>query len=276
MQGEISSRSWREDPTPVTRLAATFAQLGDDDDPRDTERRRVDERLAAERELLAGVGRARRVTARAVLAAAHAYIPAREIGKAALVMALDVGRSAARTIGRDLASRGVLDDAEDVFHLTIPELLAESPPASWRELVAARRAQRQSYLELELPESWVGVVQPRVPEAPGGAAVQGIGVSPGIVEGRARVVLDLAEDAVEPDEILVCETTDPSWAAYFLVASGVVIDIGGAMSHGAIVAREVGIPCVINTRIGTRALRTGDRIRVDGGTGAVTVLDRPT
>ena len=85
-------------------------------------------------------------------------------------------------------------------------------------------------------------------------------------------MLDAATSELEPGEILVCETTDPSWASLFLVASALVIDIGGALSHGAIVARELGVPCVINTRVGTRCLRTGDLLRVDGERGSVTVL----
>ena len=76
-------------------------------------------------------------------------------------------------------------------------------------------------------------------------------------------------DALQPDEILVCHVTDPSWSAFFFVAAGVVIDIGGAMSHGAIVARELGIPCVINTMTGTQVIRSGDRVRVDGQAGTV-------
>jgi pyruvate,water dikinase len=100
-------------------------------------------------------------------------------------------------------------------------------------------------------------------------------VSPGEVEGRARVVMDPdAGIEIEPGEVLVCQTTDPSWASYFLVASALVIDIGGAMSHGAIVARELGIPCVINTRTGTSAISPGDLLRVDGGSGKVEVLER--
>ncbi len=78
---------------------------------------------------------------------------------------------------------------------------------------------------------------------------------------------------LHPGEILVCEATDPSYASYFLVAEGVITDIGGAMGHGAIVAREVGIPCVVNTRDATRRLQTGDRVRIDGTTGAVERLD---
>ncbi|HLF41678.1 MAG TPA: PEP-utilizing enzyme, partial [Acidimicrobiia bacterium] len=106
-----------------------------------------------------------------------------------------------------------------------------------------------------------------------GQDLTGMPVSPGVAEGRARVVRDpLAGDPLEPGEILVCETTDPSWTSLFLVAAGLVIDIGGALSHGAIVARELGVPCVINTRTGTSRLRTGDVVRVDGDAGTVIVL----
>lgn len=79
-------------------------------------------------------------------------------------------------------------------------------------------------------------------------------------------------DQIEPGEILVCHTTDPSWASAFHLVSAVVIDVGSVASHGAIIAREFGIPCVINTGDGTGALRTGDIIRVDGTAGTVTVL----
>ena len=88
------------------------------------------------------------------------------------------------------------------------------------------------------------------------------------------MVRDPLADQLEPGEILVCETTDPSWTSLFLVAAGLVIDIGGALSHGAILARELGVPCVINTRVGSAVLRTGDRLRVDGDAGRVEVLRR--
>jgi pyruvate,water dikinase len=96
-------------------------------------------------------------------------------------------------------------------------------------------------------------------------------VSPGIAEGSVRLVRD-GSGELNPGEILVCETTDPSYAAYFLVAEGVITDIGGAMGHGAIVAREVGIPCVVNTRVATRRLQTGDRVRINGTSGSIEVL----
>jgi phosphoenolpyruvate synthase/pyruvate phosphate dikinase len=87
------------------------------------------------------------------------------------------------------------------------------------------------------------------------------------------VILDPTDPGdLEPGDVLVCRTTDPSWVSLFFVAAGCVIDVGGPMSHGAIVARELDIPCVINTRDGTRRLRTGDIIRLDGTAGTVEVL----
>jgi pyruvate,water dikinase len=105
--------------------------------------------------------------------------------------------------------------------------------------------------------------------------VIGIGVSAGVAEGTVKVVLDACELIdLELGDILVAPTTDPSWMSLMLVAGALVIDVGTTASHGAIVARELGVPCVIGTEIGTRTLRTGDRVRVDGATGVVDVLAR--
>jgi pyruvate,water dikinase len=95
-----------------------------------------------------------------------------------------------------------------------------------------------------------------------------------VVEGFARVVTDPDFDYVEPGEILVAAATDPSWSSIMFISAALVVDIGGALSHAAIVARELAVPCVVNTITGTRSIRTGDRCRVDGTTGIVTVLER--
>jgi pyruvate,water dikinase len=99
-----------------------------------------------------------------------------------------------------------------------------------------------------------------------------VGVSPGIVEGEICVVDDPALADVEPGQILVAPTTDPSWAPLMFVSRALVVDIGGPISHAAVVARELGIPCVVNTKVGSRVLKTGDWCRVDGATGTVDVL----
>jgi pyruvate,water dikinase len=89
-----------------------------------------------------------------------------------------------------------------------------------------------------------------------------------------RVVHDPSFTEVEDGEVLVTPTTDPSWASIMFVSAALVVDIGGTLSHAAVVARELGIPCVVNTRNGSRVLRTGDRVRVDGAAGTVEVLER--
>ncbi|MGH8972483.1 MAG: PEP-utilizing enzyme [Acidimicrobiia bacterium] len=274
-EGEVSSRSWREDPSPLEPLLERYRAMDDDAAPSRVETARKAEREAATAELLGALSPPRRVGAKLVLSLARRYIPLREIGKAAFLQSIDVARSAARTLGADLAAGGFLAEPEDVFYLTTDELLAR-PADGLRDEVGFRRGKRDEYLKLRLPDTWTGM-----PEGiPLDSAVDteseelsGLAVSPGVVEGRARVILDPGE-VLEQGEILVCETTDPSWTSLFLVAAGLVIDIGGPLSHGAIVARELGVPCVINTRVGTRTLRTGDLVRVDGGAGRVEVLSR--
>ena len=92
-----------------------------------------------------------------------------------------------------------------------------------------------------------------------------------VVTGRARIVSDPAAAELEPGDILVCATTDPSWTPLFMLAEALVIDIGGEISHGAIVARELGVPCVINTKTGTRDIPDGATIRVDPRAGTIEV-----
>ena len=98
--------------------------------------------------------------------------------------------------------------------------------------------------------------------------------SPGIAQGRARVVVSNTDDVVVlPGEILVAPFTDPGWTPYFVAAAGVVMDFGGMLSHGSVVAREYGVPAVVNVGAGTKRIRTGQRVRVDGNAGVVTILD---
>jgi pyruvate,water dikinase len=275
MQGAMQSRSWREDPSVVERLVATYRTMPEDADPRNAERQSIAARMAAERDLLAALPVSKRAWAQTLLKIGHTYIPLRNVGKAGLQQMLDLGRAAARGMGREYAGQGLLEDPEDIFSLTIFEVEATALPSNAKELVAFRRAKRDEYLSFEIPESWVGNPEPILePTVESDEPVTGIPVSPGVHEGAARVLLDPLDDVLEPDEVLVCVTTDPSYASYFLVAGACVIDVGGPLSHGAIAAREVGIPCVIGTRDGTKRIRTGDRVRVDGNTGTVEILSR--
>jgi pyruvate,water dikinase len=130
-----------------------------------------------------------------------------------------------------------------------------------------------------LPPEFTGPPQPvalteAVPAAAatnGRRELKGIGVVGDKVTGRARVINDPNDADLEPGDILVCVTTDPSWTPLFMLADALVIDTGGAMSHGAIVARELGVTCVINTVTGTKQIPDGATITVDGSTGLVAI-----
>ena len=278
-EGEISGRVWREDPTPVEALLDGYRAMGDDADPARAEAVRVEERRRAEAELLAAQPAARRGAGRLVLRLARTYLPLRGVGKVAFLQSLDVARAAARRRGALLAAAGVLADPEDVFFLTADELTGRLPqePAA---VVAERRARHERYATVRIPGMFRGnpAAEPvggdDDADADAESNLTGTGASPGTVEGRVVVVTDPALAEVEPGDILVAHTTDPGWASIMFLCQALVVDIGGLLSHAAVVARELGIPCVMGTQRGTRALRTGDVCRVDGSAGTVEVLKR--
>lgn len=276
-QGEAAASStvWRESAGALEPLLASYKGMSEDRSPAAVARRVAESRRQAAATLLASLSAVKRPQAKLLLKLSDTYWPLRETGKATLLHGIDVGRACARRLGTLMVADGVLDDPSDASYLTVEELVA-GKPGDWRSEVAFRKARREEYLTYTLPQTWEGVPEAVVTAsmaAPEKAPVlTALGGSPGVAEGRVRVVEDPFETELEDGEVLVCSNTDPSWAAHFLVAAAVVIDVGGPMSHGAIVARELGLPCVINTRNGTRVLSDGDHVRVDGNNGTVTVL----
>ena len=290
-EGNLATRSWREDPGPVDRLVDSLAARPDDQRPAIREAVAGATRRAAVEAFVAALPDKKQGRARKACDALVRSTQANELSKAAFLMAIDGGRAAARDQGRRLVAQGVLDDVDDVFFFTMDEL--STMPADAREVVAVRRQRREHYRTLALPVTFTGTPAPlrRGDTGDGntddgdtddgdknhgaGDTVRGAAGSQGTVEGVARVVLD-PNDAtpLEPGEVLVCRFTDPSWTPLFLLADALVIDIGGPASHGAIVARELGVPCVIGTGDGTHRIRSGDRVSVDGSTGVVTILER--
>jgi pyruvate,water dikinase len=239
-------------------------------------------------ELKAALPRSKQASVGLLCGAAARCVRTTEIGKASFLMALDGGRAATRAIGAAQRDAGRLDEVDDAFYLTIDELISGDTPARLgltplpddvMALVRFRRDRRAEYRRLELPLNFTGVPEPTLRDDDLGGAVgdvlRGVAGAPGVVEGTARVVIDPFDaEPLEPGDVLVCRFTDPSWAPLFSLADALVIDIGAAASHGAIVARELGVPCVIGTGDGTRRIRTGDRVRVDGSAGRVEILTR--
>lgn len=279
--GEIAAHSWREDSTPVERL---LPKLLATERPVERRKRAADERTRAERTLMAALARHQRPGASLMLRIAPYAGLALERCKTSWLMLADVVRACARTLGEELAAGGDIDEPSDVFLLYAEELaeLADArkrvPTGDLAQRLARRRAALATYRAVEVPLTWVGnpVLTPLAESDTHGAPIshlQGIGAGGGSASGPVRVMLHPDDDRdLQPGDILVCPTTDPSWVSLMTVAGGLVIDVGSAASHGAIVAREIGIPCVVGTRTGTRDLRNGDLVKVDGNAGRVEIL----
>jgi phosphohistidine swiveling domain-containing protein len=221
-----------------------------------------------------------------VLARSRSQMALRENSKVPIVLLFDELRRILEIQGPRLVERGVLPDAGAVYYLRYEELksvLGGDPGPGPAEL-SRRRAEHQRCFALELPElieggpGWIrplddafirsrGLLPPdRVDERT--TRLQGVGASAGTVTAVARV-LDDPFGEFEPGDVLVARTVDPGWAPILACAGAVVLDIGGLLSHGAVVARELGIPCVVNAKAATRLARSGEKITVDGSTGEV-------
>jgi pyruvate,water dikinase len=278
-EGQLSGVTWRENPAPVLARLNDYRTI-DADNPRAPRRRsaaQAETRRRAVTELVAATPRHKRAAVAGTVKLAARFLALREQGKAGYLITFDVARAAARQLGGHLVARGVIDNAEDVFHLGYDSLVA-GVTGDQRAVVAARIDQYRDRQLLRLPKSWSG--RPEISKAGEGAGdvlaagvvITGVAASGGVVEGRARVVRDPGETELDDGDILVCETTDPSWVSLFMVAGGVVTDHGGLLSHGPIVARELGIPCVCGTETGSYRITDGMQLRVDGDRGTVELI----
>jgi phosphohistidine swiveling domain-containing protein len=185
-------------------------------------------------------------------------------------------------LGQRLHEQGSLSGRDDIFFLEVSEIEPVATGGAsfdWRERIKSRRQEYEKNLKLHPPRVVNGRFDPNAPGWPvantGAKLLEGIPVSPGIATGPARVILRADDhEQVRPGEILIAPFTDPAWSPYFITAAGVVMEQGGILSHGSIVAREYGLPAVTNVLSATRVIRTGDLVQVDGNRGCVSVLKR--
>ncbi|MBG0828613.1 phosphoenolpyruvate synthase [Planomonospora sp. ID67723] len=285
---------WSEDPSHIIGVLANYLRLDDPALAPDAAfARGAAEAALMIKTLSARAGGLRGRAVRFALGRVRALAGLRELPKFLMVTTFSAMRSELRAVGAELTARGVLDSPDDVFFLTLKEVRAAlaagsapdeatpspaaSSPAVPRALVAERRQ--------EAAREWRRRHVPRVilsdgtePEAVSASSsadraadgvLTGTPASAGTVTGRARVVLDPAGARLEPGEILVCPSTDPGWTPLFLTAGGLVMEMGGANSHGAVVAREYGIPAVVGVARATEHVVTGQEVTVDGASGTV-------
>lgn len=198
----------------------------------------------------------------------------REVRRDKVVRANWVLRNLMREYGRRLVEAGIFRTADDVFYLLVDELDALPPDVG--KLVAERRSEQRRLAGVVPPTVFSGTWQPTVTSAPalaGGDSLRGVGVCGGRVRGRVRIVRPETIDDLQPGEILVAEVTDVGYTAAFCYAAAVVTELGGPMSHAAVVAREFGFPCVVDVQGATRSLPPGALVEVDGATGEIRVLE---
>ncbi len=270
---ELAVPRWREDPSFVLSvLQKYFVSLRKGSQHGLDERRRHQQKTVDHLKL--SLSPLKRWIFMRLLSSYSGYSTLRENMKYRLIEGYGQLRQMFLEIGSGLVKRGILEKREDVFFLRAPEVLSSlahpDQIENRNDLIRLRREQHALWKSQVTRD----IVVDEVRGGMDGVAAQlaGIGCSPGLVEGFARVLFDPSEAAfLEPGEILVAPHTDPGWTPLFLTCKAIVTEIGGFLSHGATVAREYGIPAVLNVKEATLRIKTGDFLRVDGTNGLVTI-----
>jgi phosphohistidine swiveling domain-containing protein len=274
---------WSEDPTYVLDVFTSYLEVEERTPAPDLQLHRAEE--AAQAMITELSRRARHkhwLRGQLVgwcLQRTHSLAGFREMTRFVGGLVLAQARAHLQPVGEELVRAGKLHEAADIFFLTLPEAHEALSGANLRECVSERRAT----FARELGRRHVPLVllsdgtEPTAPpqriqrEASAEGSLQGTPASAGSVTGIARVIRDPHGAHLSPGEILVAPSTDPGWTPLFLQTAGLVMDVGGAMAHGAIVAREYGIPAVVGVASATERIRTGRRLTVNGTTGTITL-----
>ena len=277
---DLGMPRWRDDPAHLLGVLANYLQLAD---PQLAPERQFAEgasiaagaveRIVAATRAAGPLGPVRAAVVRLALHRARTLIGLRERPKSLWVWALAAARAELQRVGDAAVTTGAIAARDDIFFLDLLQARQALAGTDQHDVVRERRAAyavelRRRHIPRVLlsdgtePETLIRT------DTPDGALV-GSPASTGVVRGRARVVLDPAGAYLEPGEILVAPSTDPGWTPLFLTAAGLVMEMGGSMSHGAVVAREYGLPAVVGVPDATSRISTGQWVTVDGAAGTV-------
>ena len=279
---DLGMPRWSDDPTHILGVLANYLRLDDPAQAPDRQFGKAVREAEAQMERFVAAARERsRLRAglvRAALKRTRMFAGLRELPKYYLVEALGAVREQLTAVGEDLAAAGRIDAADDVFFLDLAEARHGLDGAPLQAIVEQRRDAYGTELgRRHIPRLLLsdGTEPEALQSAAGGtgaadgAILSGTPASAGTVTARARVILDPQGAHLEPGEILVAPSTDPGWTPLFLTAGGLVMEMGGPNSHGAVVAREYGIPAVVGVPDATSRISTGHSITVDGAAGTV-------
>jgi pyruvate,water dikinase len=281
---DFSCPRWREDPTFVYESVRNYlSHPADQPTPREHYERQLREHEAAKQVVQRALRYhpLRSVLFRRLMRLVESRMPLREAYKFYTLLGLARVRELLLEVGRRQAERGILEKSDDFLFLTIPEAekiaLGELDRVWAREQIALRRREFAMYMRTDPPLVVRSDGKPVTKPVATGQVLMGAAASPGLVRGPARIMFDPTDGALlQRGDILVAKFTDPGWTPLFLTAGGLVMEVGGIISHGAVVAREYGIPAVIGVQHATRILRDGEMLQVDGGTGEVRRLTAAT
>jgi rifampicin phosphotransferase len=277
---DITRPRWSEEPSTLVPLLLDHVRIFEPGEAARRFARGEEQARAKEAEVLQRLralpegGEEKAAETKRMIDRVRTFIGYREYPKYGIIARHQIYKEALMAEADRLVAAGALRDREDIFFLTFDEL--RTLKTADEELLARRRETFRSHGALTPPrvltsegEALDGAY--RRDDLPAGA-LAGVPVSAGTVEGRARVVLDLAAADLQPGDILVTAFTDPSWSPLFVAAAGLVTEVGGMMTHGAVIAREYGLPAVVGVPDATRLIRDGQRIRVHGAGGYVEIL----
>ncbi len=280
---DLSRPRWRDNPGTVMGTIRSNLVQGNPGAHRDHLHRleRDAQEAAARLETRAGrgvFGRVKKPVVRRLIQTYRGGIQLREYPKQGMAHLLAAAHDEFTDVGESLAADGRLSQPDDVWYLRKDELLAaleEDAPVDAD--IETRRRTFERHTSLTAPP--ILTSEGEAPTATGDTEssegmLTGTPVSAGVVDGPARVVRDPTGESLENGEILIAPSTDPGWTPLFLNAEGLVMGVGGRMTHGALVAREYGIPAVVSVSDATTEIQTGERIRIDGRRGTVEFLDR--
>ena len=269
---ELAAPRWREDTTYLEQIVASFDSVGGICNP-DALKPQIGQRESAEKELaeLVKDKRGLRKQIESELDFTRRYMPFRETAKFYLMLGYEQIRRALLELDR----RYRLD--EGIFYL-VPDELQQliDRKETFSDVIARRKMERTFLLQIEVPDVIFSDALAQIGAPIGNEAAEtysGVGVSTGVASGKARVLLKPSDARPsDRDYILVCPSTDPAWTPLFLHAAGLVMERGGILSHGAVVAREYGVPAVANIPNATRHIADGQTLYIDGNTGTVSIL----
>jgi len=278
---ELCNTRWCENPDYILGLVRGYINCIGQTDPVENQRKHARKRTQlAQRCRQQLRNPIKRLAFSYLLRTAQRGCALRENLKSEAVRYMAVLRRMLLELGQRLSNRGVFAAADDIFFLDSEEIgpvIQRQADFDVKEVILARREEYKKNKSIKPPSIVIGKFDPDsyVPDAVDAdvEVLSGLAVSPGVVTGKARVILKMdAGEHVLPGEILVAPFADPGWVPYFVCASGIVMDMGGLLSHGCIIAREYGIPTVVNVGPATKIIRTGQIIQVDGVRGIVRIL----